>query len=38
MKEDEVGGACRTYGRGLKSVQGFGGKTRRKQTTHKTEA
>jgi hypothetical protein len=28
-----VGGACRTHGRGEKSVEGFGGKARRKETT-----
>jgi hypothetical protein len=38
MKENEVGGACGTHGRGQKSVQGFGGKARRKETTRKTEA
>jgi hypothetical protein len=27
-----VGGACGTHGRGEKSVQGFGGKARRKET------
>jgi hypothetical protein len=27
------GGACGTHGRGEESVQGFGGKTRRKETT-----
>jgi hypothetical protein len=34
----EVGGACGTHGRGEKSVQGFGGKARRKETTGKTKA
>jgi hypothetical protein len=29
-KLHEVGGACGTHGRGEKSVQGFGGKPRRK--------
>jgi hypothetical protein len=38
VKANEVGGACGTYGRGEKSVQGFGGKTRRKKTTGKTKA
>jgi hypothetical protein len=33
-----VGGTCGTYGREEKSVQGFGGKARRKETTRKTEA
>jgi hypothetical protein len=31
-----VGGACETHWRGEKSVQGFGGKARRKETTGKT--
>jgi hypothetical protein len=35
---NEVGGAFGTHGRGEKSVQGFGGKTRRKETTGKTKA
>jgi hypothetical protein len=35
---NEVGRACGTYGRGEKSVQGFGGKARRKETTWKTKA
>jgi hypothetical protein len=30
--------ACGTHGRGEKSVQGFGGKARRKETTWKTKA
>jgi hypothetical protein len=33
VKANEVGGACGTHGRGEKSVQGFGGKARRKETT-----
>jgi hypothetical protein len=33
-----VGGACGTHGRGEKTVQGFGGKDRRKETTGKTKA
>jgi hypothetical protein len=33
-----VGGACSTHGRGEKSVQGFGGKARGKETTWKTKA
>jgi hypothetical protein len=37
-KANEVGGACGTHGRGEKSVQGFGGKARRKETTGKTKA
>jgi hypothetical protein len=31
MKENEVGRACGTHGRGEKYVQGFGGKARRKR-------
>jgi hypothetical protein len=38
VKANEVGGACGTHGRGEKSVQGFGGKARRKETTGKTKA
>jgi hypothetical protein len=38
VKENEVGGACGTHGRGEKSLQGFGGKARRKETTGKTKA
>jgi hypothetical protein len=38
VKANEVGGACSTYVRGEKSVQGFGGKARRKETTWKTKA
>jgi hypothetical protein len=38
VKTNEVGGACGTHGRGEKSVQGFGGKSRRKETTWKTKA
>jgi hypothetical protein len=30
-KENEVGRACGTHGRGEKRVQGFGGKARRKK-------
>jgi hypothetical protein len=32
MKENEVGWACGTHGRGEKREQGFGGKARRKDT------
>jgi hypothetical protein len=32
------GGACGTHGRGEKSVEGFGGKARRKENTWKTKA
>jgi hypothetical protein len=35
---NEVGGACSTHGGGEKSVQGFCGKARRKETTGKTKA
>jgi hypothetical protein len=38
VKANEVGGACGTHGRGEKSVQGFGGKARREETTGKTKA
>jgi hypothetical protein len=38
VNANEVGGACSTNGRGEKSVQGFGGKARRKETTGKTKA
>jgi hypothetical protein len=37
VKANEVGGACGTHGRGEKSVQGFGGKARRKENTWKTK-
>jgi hypothetical protein len=37
IKANEVGGACCMHGRGEKSVQGFGGKARRKETTGKTK-
>jgi hypothetical protein len=35
---NEVGGARGMHGRGEKSVQGLGGKARRKETTGKTKA
>jgi hypothetical protein len=38
VKANGVGGSCGTHGRGEKSVQGFGGKARRKETTGKTKA
>jgi hypothetical protein len=38
IKENEVGGACGTHGRGEERVEGFGGKARRKKTTWKTKA
>jgi hypothetical protein len=31
FKENEMGGACGTHGRGEKRVQSFGGKARRKR-------
>jgi hypothetical protein len=31
IKENEVGGACGTHGRGKKPVESFGGKARRKK-------
>jgi hypothetical protein len=37
VKANEVCGACGTHGRGEKSVQGFGGKARRKEHTWKTK-
>jgi hypothetical protein len=36
-KEEELGGACGTHGRVEESVQGFGGKSRRKETTRKNK-
>jgi hypothetical protein len=38
VKANEVGAACGTHGRGEKSLQGFGGKARRKKTTGKSKA
>jgi hypothetical protein len=38
IKENEVGWECGRHGRGQKSVQNFGRKARRKETTWKTEA
>jgi hypothetical protein len=38
VKANELGGACGTHGRGEKSVRGFGGKARGKETTGKTKA
>jgi hypothetical protein len=37
IKENEMGEACGTHGRGEKRVQYFGGKARRKKTTWKTK-
>jgi hypothetical protein len=38
VKANEVGGACGTNGRGDKSMQGFGGKARGRETTWKAKA
>jgi hypothetical protein len=38
VKANEMGRACGTHGREEKSVQGFGGKARRKDITWKTKA
>jgi hypothetical protein len=38
VKKNKVGEACGTHGTGEKSVQGFGGKAQRKETTWKTKA
>jgi hypothetical protein len=38
VKDDEVGGACGTHGRGEKSMQGFGWKARKKETSRKIDA
>jgi hypothetical protein len=38
IEEKEVGGACYMHGVEKKSVQGFGGKARRKETTLKSKA
>jgi hypothetical protein len=38
VKANEVGGACSKHGKGQKSVQSFGGRARRKETTWKTKA
>jgi hypothetical protein len=38
VKANEVGRACGTHVRREKSVRGFGGKARRKETTGKTKA
>jgi hypothetical protein len=38
IKENEVGGTCGTHGREEEYVQGFDGKTRRKETTWNTKA
>jgi hypothetical protein len=38
VKANDVGRACSMHGRGEKSIQGFGGKARRKKTTWKTKA
>jgi hypothetical protein len=38
VKANKVGEACSTHERGEKSVHGFGGKARNKETTWKTKA
>jgi hypothetical protein len=38
IKENEMGAACTTYGEEERCIQGFGGKTWKKQTTLKTLA
>jgi hypothetical protein len=38
LGESEVGRTCGTHGVGEESVEGFGGKARREETTWKTEA
>ena len=38
MNTNIVGGACSTHGGEERRVQGFGGKTWRKQTTWETQA
>jgi hypothetical protein len=38
IKENEVGGACGTHGRGEECVQDFDGEARRKDTAWKTKA
>jgi hypothetical protein len=37
IKENEVGGACGTHGRGKKLVQGFGGKAPTEEDHPKTK-
>jgi hypothetical protein len=37
IKENVVGGTYGTHGRGQEHVQGFGGKTRMKETTWETK-
>jgi hypothetical protein len=38
IKENEVGGARDTHGRGEKRIRGFGGKAGRKKSTWKSKA
>jgi hypothetical protein len=38
MKQNDVGRACGMHGTGEKNLQGFDGKTQRKETTQETEA
>jgi hypothetical protein len=36
IEKNEVGWACGAYGRERRRIQGFGGETRRKETTRET--
>jgi hypothetical protein len=38
IEMNEMGGACSAYGIGERRVQGFGGKTRGKDTTEENQA
>jgi len=38
IKKNEMGGTCSTYGGQERSIKDFGGKTRGKETTWKTQA
>jgi len=38
MENNEMGGACNTYGGGERRIQGFGGETLRKEATLETQA
>jgi hypothetical protein len=38
VKKNDLAGACGTYGGGERCIQDFGGETRGKETTWKTEA
>jgi hypothetical protein len=37
IEKNEMGGACSVYGGGERCVEGFGGKTRGKETTGETK-